>query len=98
MLTYVHTYIYIYIYQLIHTYIHTYTCSCVNTGTGSTTAFLAAMYCQKGITKYMEGYDFVIMNCGHHFAKHALYDYNVYSDVVRELAIGTKDANSYIHT
>ena len=59
--------------------------------TGSTIAYLGAMYCQKGIPTFMDGYDYVIMNCGHHFAKHAFYDYELYSDVMRDLAIGLKD-------
>ena len=58
---------------------------------GSTFAYMKAMYCQKGITRYMEGYDFVVINCGHHFAKHANFGYDFYTKAMRDLALEMRD-------
>ena len=33
---------------------------------GSTISYINAMHCQDDLVKYMEGYDYVIFNCGHH--------------------------------
>ena len=35
----------------------------------SKVTFLDAHFCQEDISNYMKGYDYVVLNCGHHFSR-----------------------------
>ena len=50
---------------------------------GSSVAYINAMHCQKDLPKYMEGYDYVVFNCGHQTSKSTEYPYWIYRDLVK---------------
>lgn len=54
--------------------------------TDSTVSYLAANYCQEETVKYMKGYDFVVLNCGHHAAKEVDFSYKMYKGTIDLLA------------
>jgi hypothetical protein len=54
---------------------------------GSTVSYIDASHCQEDLSKYMDGYDFVVINCGNIMAKSGdEYPYWLYRSIVNNLA------------
>ncbi len=53
---------------------------------GSSVSYINAMHCQKDLGKFMEGYDYVVLNCGHHTAKSIEFPYHVYRELIKTLS------------
>ena len=52
----------------------------------SAISYLGAKYCQTDIAKFVKGYDFAVLNCGHQPAKFATYTYSLYTKALDNFA------------
>lgn len=50
---------------------------------GLSVSYLSNMLCESGTGKYVEGYDYAVINCGHHPASKEHYSYSKYKSDVR---------------
>jgi hypothetical protein len=51
----------------------------------STVGYLGSMYCAPDMVNHFEGYDYIIINCGHHPASQDHYSYDKYDSTVNKL-------------
>lgn len=58
--------------------------------TDATFAYLGAMYCQSSIANYALGFDYVVVNCGHHPAATTHYSYSFFKTVVTNMFMNFK--------
>ena len=60
---------------------------------GLTFAYMGAMYCQSRIAQYAAGFDYVIVNCGHHPAATSHYTYEFFRNSVTNMVTNFKRFN-----